>query len=435
MKKYGINPPLLTGAWYCLACLCFIACTEPVAQTPPNIVLIMADDLGYGDLSCYGNPSIQTPNIDQLAAEGIRFTDYHSNGAVCSPTRAALLSGMYQQRVGIPGVVYTRLRDSLGMSPTVETLAEVFQGAGYATGIVGKWHLGYKTEFNPVRQGFDEFKGFVAGNVDYHSHLDNLLIHDWWTNEEIIAETGYSTDLITRYATAFIERNAEQPFFLYVPHAAPHDPYEGRSDPPIRLKGKDNRIVEADDLPGIYKEMVEVMDEGVGEIMQVLEAKGLSDNTIVIFCSDNGANKRGSNAMLRGYKAGLFEGGHRVPAIVRWPGKITAEQTSDETILSMDFFPTLCEMAGIPLEGRTLDGQSIAGHLLEGTPLPERTLFWEYEGKQAVRKGNWKWIRQGNTTSLYDLESDIGEQASLIDQLPDLATEMEQAFVEWKEGL
>lgn len=435
MKKYGILPSLLTGALYCLTCLCFITCTEPVAQTPPNIVLIMADDLGYGDLSCYGNPSIQTPNIDQLATEGMRFTDYHSNGAVCSPTRAALLSGMYQQRVGIPGVVYTRLRDSLGMSPSVETLAEVFQGSGYATGIIGKWHLGYKTEFNPVRQGFDEFKGFVAGNVDYHSHLDNLLIHDWWTNEEIIAETGYSTDLITQYATDFIERNAEQPFFLYVPHAAPHDPYEGRSDPPIRLKGKDNRTVAADDLPGIYTEMVEVMDEGVGEIMQLLEAKGLSDNTIVIFCSDNGANKRGSNAILRGYKAGLYEGGHRVPAIIRWPGKIAAGQTSDETVLSMDFFPTLCEMAGIPLEGRTLDGQSIAGHLLEGTPLPERTLFWEYEGKQAVRKGNWKWIRQGNTTGLYDLESDIGEQASLIDQLPDLATEMEQAFVEWEEGL
>ncbi len=435
MKKYGINPSLLTGAWYCLACLFFIACTEPATQTPPNIVLIMADDLGYGDLSCYGNPSIQTPNIDQLAAEGIRFRDYHSNGAVCSPTRAALLSGMYQQRVGIPGVVYTRLRDSLGMSTSVETLAEVFQDSGYATGIIGKWHLGYKTEFNPVRQGFDEFKGFVAGNVDYHSHLDNLLIHDWWTNEEIIAETGYSTDLITQYATNFIERNAEQPFFLYVPHAAPHDPYEGRSDPPIRLKGKDNRTVAADDLPGIYKEMVEVMDEGVGEIMQLLEAKGLSENTIVIFCSDNGANKRGSNGLLRGYKAGLFEGGHRVPAIVRWPGKIVAGQTSDETVLSMDFFPTLCEMAGIPLEDRVLDGQSIAGHLLEGTPLPERTLFWEYEGKQAVRKGNWKWIRQGNTTGLYDLESDIGEQSSLIEQLPGLATEMEEAFVEWEEGL
>lgn len=411
------------------------ACTPAAIQTPPNIVLIMADDLGYGDLSCYGNPTIQTPSIDQLAAEGIRFTDYHSNGAVCSPTRAALLSGMYQQRVGIPGVVYTWLRDSLGMSTSVETFAEVFQGAGYATGIVGKWHLGYKTEFNPVRQGFDEFKGFVAGNVDYHSHLDNLLIHDWWTNEEIIAETGYSTDLITRHATNFIERNAEQPFFLYVPHAAPHDPYEGRTDPPIRLKGKDNRTVAVDDLPGIYREMVEVMDEGVGEIMQLLEAKGLSDNTIVIFCSDNGANKRGSNGLLRGYKAGLYEGGHRVPAIIRWPGKIAAGQTSDETVMSMDFFPTLCEMAGIPLEGRALDGQSIAEHLLEGTPLPERTLFWEYEGKQAVRKGNWKWIRQGNTTGLYDLESDIGEQASLIDQLPDLATEMEQAFVEWEEGL
>ena len=272
----------------------FISCSpsQPTKEIlSPNILLIMADDLGYHDLSCYGNPHIQTPNLDQLAAEGVRFTDYHSNGAVCSPTRAALLSGLYQQRVGINGVVYTWLRDSLGMSPTVHTLAESLQTGGYETAIFGKWHLGYKPEFNPIHQGFGQFQGFVAGNVDYHSHLDNQLVFDWWKDDSLQDDPGYTTDLITQYAIDFLERDRNKPFFLYLPYAAPHDPYQGRKDPPIRKEGQALREVDSDSIPLIYKEMVEVLDEGIGRIIRLLEERGMTENTFVFFCSDNGANR------------------------------------------------------------------------------------------------------------------------------------------------
>ena len=406
---------LISYALYLSVCAIMIVNCRPVenSHVQPNIILIMADDLGYGDLSCYGNDYIQTPNIDQLAAEGMRFTDYHSNGAVCSPTRAALLSGMYQQRVGIHGVVYTWLRDSLGMDQEVVTVAEVFQEAGYKTGIFGKWHLGYKTEFNPLYQGFDVFRGFVAGNVDYHSHLDNQGVFDWWRDSTLEDDPGYSTDLITTYALDFINKQQENPFFLYLPYAAPHDPYEGRDDPPVRVKGQENRKLAAEDIPGIYREMIEVMDEGIGQIMKNLKLLGLDENTLVFFCSDNGANKNGSNGILRGFKGGLYEGGHRVPAIARWPGMIMREQVSDEVVMSMDIFPTLLELANISSQRSHLDGRSFARVLLSGDSLAERKLFWQYNKQTVVRQGSWKLLIHNTDTLFFNLEDDPGEKNDL----------------------
>lgn len=416
-------------------CMGFFSCNSPrEPASPPNVILIMADDLGYGDLSSYGNTYISTPNIDQLMAEGVRFTDYHSNGAVCSPTRAALMSGLYQQKVGIHGVVFTWLRDSLGMSQEVVTLAEVMKDAGYATGIMGKWHLGYKKEFNPVHQGFDEFKGYVAGNVDYHSHLDNQLIFDWWEDTTLKDQPGYSTDVITRNSQDFIKRHQDHPFFLYIPHEAPHDPYQRRNDLPVRVKGQENRTIPSDSLPGIYKEMVEVMDESVGEIMTTLRDLKLDDNTIVIFCSDNGANKNGSNGRLRGFKGGLYEGGHRVPAAVWWPGKIAPDSESGETVMSMDWFPTILAMTGISAEGRTFDGTDISPNLLSGAPLPERNLYWDYNGRQAIRQGDWKLVVSGKNEELFNLAEDPGEANDLSDPEAVRVTEMQVALSAWKDS-
>jgi arylsulfatase A len=428
--------PQTTLLLLCLA-LTLSACQS--RQTPPspkpNIVLIMADDLGYGDLSCYGNERIQTPHLDQLAAEGMRFTDYHSNGAVCSPTRAALMSGLYQQRVGITGVVYTWLRDSLGMASEVETMAEIFQANGYITGIFGKWHLGYKKEFNPIRQGFDEFKGFVAGNVDYHSHLDNQYVFDWWEQDELKEDPGYTTDLITRYGLEFLEKNQDQPFLLYLPYAAPHDPYQGRNDPPIRTADKSSRSLTDEEIVPIYQEMVEVLDDGVGQVVNKLKSLNLAEHTLVIFCSDNGANKRGSNGILRGFKGGLYEGGHRVPAMAWWPGKIPAGQENPSLILSMDWLPTLMDLAEIPLGERALDGQNISSVLLAGETLHSKPRFWRYNQLKAVRSGDWKLVQTKGKSELFNLADDPGESLDLSEREPERLAELQKALADWESAL
>ena len=417
---------------YAFICLLWMACTNK-HEAAPNIILIMADDLGYGDLSCYGNNNIQTTHIDQLAKEGIRFTDYHSNGAVCSPTRAAMMSGLYQQKVGINGVVYTYLRDSLGMSQSVVTLAELLKEKDYQTAIFGKWHLGYKTIFNPLYQGFDEFKGFVAGNVDYHSHLDNMLVFDWWSDTTLQDDKGYSTSLITSYAEEFLKRRHQSPFFLYLPYAAPHDPYQTKNDPPIRLQGKANRIIADSAISRIYKDMILSLDEGVGRINQLVKDLGLEDNTIIIFCSDNGANRHGSNGELRGHKGGVYEGGHRVPAILKWPSVVKPSSVSNDLIMSMDWYPTLLDAANIQTEMLELDGINLASSLTATIPEEaERTTFWDYNGKYALRSGKLKLVKMGKEWELFDLENDLGEQKNIANQKSSLVDSLVNTFEEWQ---
>jgi arylsulfatase A-like enzyme len=320
------------------------------------------------------------------------------------------------------------------MDPGVETLAEVFREAGYATGIFGKWHLGYRTDFSPIVQGFDVFRGFVAGNVDYHSHLDNEHVFDWWNGTNLQEDPGYTTDLITGYAVEFLRQNKDRPFVLYVPYAAPHDPYQGRNDPPIRQEGKEDRAVTPADLPGIYREMVEVMDEGVGELMKTLADLHLDENTVVIFCSDNGANKNGSNGALRGFKGQLYEGGHRVPAIVRWTGKIRPAQTCSETVLSMDWLPTMAAFAGIPARD-VWDGKRLDEVLLKGGRLAGRDLFWSYNDQQVLRRGDWKLLVSPEKTQLFHLADDPGETQDRAATYPERVAEMQQALEAWQASL
>ncbi|MEM9719508.1 MAG: sulfatase-like hydrolase/transferase [Bacteroidota bacterium] len=433
----SFSPRMLPVAFGIFVC-CFLSCRptqSPQETLRPNILLIMADDLGYNDLSCYGSPHIQTPTLDRLATEGVRFTDYHANGAVCSPTRAALLSGLYQQRIGIDGVVYTWLRDSLGMAQEVHTIAESLKEGGYKTAVFGKWHLGYKTEFNPIHQGFDLFRGFVAGNVDYHSHLDNQLVFDWWRNDSLQDDPGYSTDLITQYALDFLASPTDTPFFLYLPYAAPHDPYQGRKDPPVRQAGMPPRKVSPDSITYIYKEMVEVLDEGIGKIIDLLAQKGIVDNTFIFFCSDNGANRHGSNHPLRGFKGGLYEGGHRVPAIAYWPGKIPKGLEIETPIMSMDLYPTLTALSQIPMSSELKDGVSFLPLLTDGTPLTERPLFWSYNKQLAMRMGDWKLVQTPEGSALYNLRTDISEQKDLSDAYPDRFQLMQEEVQAWYEEI
>jgi len=402
----------------------------------PNIILIMADDLGYGDVGCYGSKKIQTPNIDVLARGGMKFTDYHSNCPVCSPTRAALLTGRYQQRSGIEGVIYAKgPTRQTGIALEEITFAEVLKRHGYATGIFGKWHLGYNVEFNPAKQGFDEFIGYVSGNVDYHSHIDGAGFEDWWKNCEKVPEEGYCTDLITKHGIDFIERHRDEPFCLYLPHEAPHYPYQGREDPPERLSGgRKGRKAKGDEITRAYKEMIEVMDEGIGRIVKTVKRLGLERKTFIFFCSDNGATKRGSNGVLSGYKGSLWEGGHRVPAVAYWPGRIKAGTITDETVLGMDLFATMVSIAGAKLPaGLKLDGIDLLPMLAEGKRLPERMLFWRYRKEKAVRKGPWKLLLQRSQVKLYNLDEDLAEKNNLAKTRPAMVKKLEDELAVWEQ--
>ncbi|MBS3777060.1 MAG: sulfatase-like hydrolase/transferase, partial [Bacteroidales bacterium] len=386
-----------------------------------------------GDLSCYGSEYIQTPNIDSLSEHGLTFTDYHSNSSVSTPTRAALLTGRYQQRSGLEGVIYVRGETrQTGMAPSEITFADVLKDAGYTTGIMGKWHLGYKKKFNPVHQGFDEFYGYVSGNIDYHSHYDNAGIYDWWHNLDTIREEGYVTDLITDHSVEFIRENKDRPFLLYIPHEAPHVPFQGRNDTAYRYPDRDfSYLGPVEDTAATYREMVEVMDEGVGRVMKTLRDLDLEEETFVVFCSDNGA-RFGSNGNLRGDKGTLWEGGHRVPAVAYWKGKIEPG-SSDELAVSFDLFPTMLSITNTKRpDTLSLDGIDLSPLLFQGETLPERTVVWRYRGQKAVRKGKWKLMITESDTLLFDLEADRYESNDLAPENPGKVEELLDEYRQWK---
>lgn len=433
MKKSIIISVLFFG-------LTLFSCTNKSTERNPNIVLIMADDLGYGDISCYGNTYIHTPNLDYLASEGIRFTDFHSNGAVCSPTRAALMTGKYQQRTGVEGVITAKSHRETGLNLDEITMAEEFKKHGFTCGMFGKWHLGYSKNYNPTLQGFDEFVGFVSGNVDYLAHIDQEGYLDWWKGDKIENEAGYTTDLITKYGIEFIRKNnsekTNKPFFLYLPHEAPHYPYQLRKSKILREVGEaGSKSVKQDSIPFIYKIMVEIMDEGIGKIIQTLKETGQYENTIIIFLSDNGANRNGSNGILRGYKGSAYEGGSRVPAIISYPGKIEKGTVNNQTALTMDLLPTLLDFIGQKPTARPIDGISIKNNLLEGTNLPERDVFFSYKNRSFVRSDCWKLIRISSeeviNIELFNICNDPEEKVDLKSVHPDLVMELNKKLENW----
>lgn len=430
----------LTNLLFAIIFFFFYACNDNSDKGSEdkgtNIILIMADDLGYGDISCYGSDFIHTPVLDKLAEEGMRFTDFHSNGSVCSPTRAALLTGNYQQRAGLEGVIYAALDKRIyGIEDRQVTVAEAFQNGGYATGIFGKWHLGYKPEFNPTLHGFDEFYGYVSGNVDYISHRDGVGLYDWWHNADTAHEEGYVTDLITDFALKFIDRNKEKPFFLYIPHEAPHYPYQGRNDkadrlPDVKFQAHGSRT----DKKQAYKEMVEIMDENIGRIIEKLEQTGLIDNTFIFFCSDNGATKLGSNGVLNGYKGSLWEGGHRVPAIAWYPRKIKPQGINHELILSMDVFPSLLQVAGIE-NSYKLDGRDFTASLFNGKGMDDRTVFWRYRNQKVARRDNWKYLEIEGEKYLFNIENDLPEQNNLLKKESNIGDKLQAEMAAWEKKM
>lgn len=481
--------------YLCLAAFLIGSCsgsrsakTGMMQPARPNIVLIMADDMGYGDLGCYGNPEISTPHLDSLAAGGLMLTNYHSNGVVCSPTRASLLTGLYPQEAGIEGVVTAKNHRDTGMPTGKYTMSEFLNEAGYKTALFGKWHLGYQPELGPNVQGFDRFRGFVSGNVDYQSHIDQEGFADWWDQGKRKPEEGYLTNLITDHALQFLGGVREQPFFLYLAHGAPHYPYQGSDDPAVRIawdaSGREaepgagtkaggdageiaqsgagstdkpgagrtaesragriakpgaGRTAGRPDLDRVYREMIESLDKNVGRVVSYLEENGLMENTLIIFCSDNGASpKIGSNGPFRGNKGLVYEGGHRVPAIFYWKGIIQAG-TSDQLMLSMDIFPTIASLLAVePTEGEQLSGQSMLPLLTgegQDTPKKERIVFWRFKGQKAARKGQWKLVITDGHSALYDLSTDKKESRDIKTGFPEIYNELKEAIKNWESGL
>lgn len=409
----------------------------PAQQRKPNIIVILADDMGYGDISCYGHPTVRTPHLDALARGGVRFTDFHSSGPVCSPTRAGLMTGRYQQRSGIAEVLVVAGPRDKGLGADQVTFADCLKKAGYATAIFGKWHLGYKPEFNPVRRGFDRFRGFISGNVDYITHLNQAGEHDWWDGERNVPEEGYTTDLIAKHGADFIRKNRDRPFCLYLAHEAPHYPYQLADSPPVRRAGVKAPTNNPEDAPTRYQGMVESLDASIGRVMAAVREAGVERDTFVLFFSDNGATPQGSNGALRGFKSSLWEGGHRVPGIAYWPGRIEAGRTCYDPATCIDLYPTILEAAGASEPaGWKLDGTSLLPTLTRDARLPDRTLFWGFREQQAVREGPWKLAvntpGQEGGPGLYHLGEDFAESRDLAGKDPDRVRRMMARLREWE---
>jgi len=414
----------------------------------PNIVLIVADDLGYGDLGCYGSQRNETPHLDRLAAGGIRFTDFHSAGPMCTPTRAAMLTGWYQQRFGPDFDTALSGDYQHGLPHEAVTIAELLKLQGYATACVGKWHLGYRPPWLPPDQGFDLFRGLASGDGDFHTQIDRSGNPDWWHNNRLEAVEGYTTDLITRYSIEFIQSRRDQPFFLYVPHLAIHFPWQGPNDPAHRRPGvnydddKWGVIPDRSNVAPHVQAMIESLDASVGAIVAELERLQLVGNTLLIFTSDNGGyltydpdfKNISCNGVLRGQKTQLYEGGHRVPMIFSWPGKLRPSLTC-ATAHSIDLLPTLATLAGLASTEVRSDGIDLFPHLSSGQALPERMLFWRARQQAAVRSGPWKVYREGQRTELYNLQEDLSEKNNLASQHPQRVADLCNAWQQWEESV
>jgi arylsulfatase A-like enzyme len=423
--------------------------TRVTKDQKPNIVLILADDLGYGDVGCYGCADTRTPNIDRIAAEGVRFTSFYSNGPECTPTRTALLTGRYQHRVGglecaigtgnvgrYDDAIRLRASHDLGLPASETSIAKMLKSAGYATGVCGKWHLGYEPKFFPSHHGFDYWFGPIGGATDYFHHCESTGQPAVYLNGKPVDREGYLTDLITEESVGFIRRNARHPFFLYVSYTAPHTPYLGPSDrrpDPVREEdyNKGSRST--------YIAMVERMDEGIGAILNALRDNGLAQNTLVIFMSDNGATNMGRNTPFSGNKGNVFEGGIRVPCAARWPGMLPQGVISPQPCMTMDFSPSIIRAAGAQAP-RPFDGIDVLKLLERGLPLQSRTLFWRARRgewtRKAVRDGDMKFISLENTGKvqeyLFDLAADPQERTNLLAAQAETATQLRQLLQDWE---
>ncbi len=412
--------------------------------TRPDIVFIVADDLGYADLGCYGGRPADfgpvSPHIDALAAGGMRFTRGYANSPVCSPTRFALLTGRWQYRLrgAAEEPINSKSRGSttLGLPPAHPTMASLMRAQGYRTALIGKWHLGYPPHFGPLRSGYDEFYGPMSGGVDYFSHCASTGAHDLWEGEEERQDIGYLTDLLSERAVQVVERTSAdpRPLMLSLHYTAPHWPWETRDDAHVpaqigpRLFHLDGGNIHT------YRRMIHHMDEGIGRIVEALRKAGRLDNTLIVFTSDNGGERFSDNWPLVGGKMDLTEGGIRVPWIAHWPARVTAGGVSDQHCLTMDWTATVLEAAGAPADAAyPLDGLSLLQLLTGEHATFARPMYWRmnHRGQRAMRDGRWKYLTVDGHEYLFDVEADERERANLAAREPERLERMRTEWHAW----
>ncbi len=423
---------------------------KSIAQAKPNFVLIFTDDQGYGDLSCFGGEHVYTPNIDKMAREGARLTSFYVAAPLCTPSRAALMTGCYPRRVGMepPSSLTVELpnippgkrfpvclaADGHGLNPDEVTIAEVARSVGYRTGIFGKWHLGDQREFLPTRQGFEEFFGFPYSHDIMPGHPRQKVFNfpplPLLEGEEVIEmdpDADYFTRRITERAVKFIQDHKDEPFFLYVPHPIPHGPLA--ASPEIKEEYAQVLANGQPASPKLFSAAIYEIDWSVGEILAALKEQGIEDNTIVLFTSDNGPAK-GTAKPLSGHKGQTLEGGMRMPTVIRWPGKIKAGSEIDQLMTSMDVLPTFAKLIGAKMpDDRIIDGKDILPVLLEGAQSPHEYFFYSHWGTlEAVRWKDWKLRIINGEEALYNLKKDIAEKMNLKEKYPLIVNQLKEAM-------
>ncbi len=433
-------------------------------KRPPNILLIVSDDQGYNDLGCFGSSEVKTPNLDRLAAGGVRLTSFYVTWPACTPSRGSLLTGRYPQRNGTYDMYRNYLVDNdhlytpdeyavspemiLGMDTREVLIPRVLKKAGYTSGIFGKWDLGQLHRFLPLQRGFDEFYGFTNTGIDYWTH-ERYGVHSMRRGNELTTEDKgtYATDLFRREALQFIKKHKDKPFFCYVPFNAPHGasnlsrPRPGVQAPLEYIRKhygqydpKDSNTKRAKRQR--YMAAVTYMDEAIGQMLDALEEQGQADNTLVIFFSDNGGGGGADNNPLRGHKGDMFEGGTRVPAICRWPGAIPAGTVCSEFLTSMEIFPMLCHAAGTSEpKSVPLDGFDMTAVLAGKQKSPRKEMFWQHRSDKAARVGNFKWVESSRGSGLFDLSKDIGEKNDLSKEKPQVLASVKARFDAWKKQM
>ncbi len=411
----------------------------PGAPTPPNILVILGDDLGSADLSSYGSPNIHTPNLDRLARQGLRFTNGYAGSATCSPTRFSLYTGRYPGRTP-GGLAEPLVSTTIGLEPDHPTLASLLRDVGYDTAMIGKWHCGYLPQYSPTKSGWETFFGNFGGALEYYSKL-GAHGYDLYEGDATHDDVRYYTRVLTERAVDHVRtRERRRPWLLNLNFTTPHWPWiaEGDEEEAARIaeqmkNGGGDGALNHNDGGSLekYAEMVENLDHSVGQVLDALRDSGQERNTLVLFSSDNGGERWSYTWPLSGKKGSLQEGGIRVPMILRWPAGVRSHQVSDIPNYSPDWTATLLELAGAsPADSHPLDGYSLAGYLLRGEEPPERDLFWRVRRERALRRGDWKYHRGGpnDADRLYDLIADPREQANKANQEPELLAKMREAW-------
>lgn len=400
------------------------------AQTSeqPNIILIVADYMGYSDIGPYGATDIRTPALNALANQGVKFSNYYSASPVCGPSRAALLSGLYPAKVGVEANVAL----GSGLSSEYSTLVRGLKTAGYRTAMIGKWHLGQGARFSPNAHGFDTFFGFHTWTLGYHDHQTPNGMPGLYRNDELVEEDGYLTDIFTSEAESFIEESSDAPFFLYLSYNTGLPPYQ-KPDLPEALWHTGWNVNEA--TREDYAAMVESMDQGISRILKSLEDTTLNDDTLVIFTYDHGGRHLvDSEPLFHGF-ATLWEGGIRVPLIMRWPNQFKSGEDIEHMSIAMDLTATMLSAAGQNEEALALDGSDLLPLLQQEQPVPTKSLFWRFGSMWVVRKGNWKYVLDNGTQLLFDLEADISERNNLFADYPGVVRELRDELTAWNQSL